>query len=132
MSDYEIPADCRYTAEDEWVRLEDDVLMIGITDYAQQQLGDIVFLELPGPGFELLTGEPFGVIESVKAVADLYAPLNAVVIEANSTLEDSPELANASCYEDGWILLAAPGDLEEYEALMDADAYRAYVKERED
>ncbi len=132
MSDYEIPVDCRYTKEDEWVRLEDDQLLIGITDYAQQQIGDIVLLELPAPGFALHTGEPFGVIESVKAVSDLYAPVNGEVIEANSTLEDAPELAYASCYEEGWILLAAPSDLAEYEALMDADAYRAYVKERED
>ena len=132
MADYEIPRNNRYTKEDEWVRLEGDRLVIGITDYAQKQLGDIVFLELPGTGFALRAGQPFGVVESVKAVSDLHAPLDGEVIESNSALEDAPELANSSCYEQGWLLTASASDPSAYEALMDADAYTAYIEERGD
>ena len=131
MAEYEIPRNCRYTKHDEWVRLEDDRLVIGLTDYAQKQLGDIVFLELPDAGLALQAGEPFGVVESVKAVSDLYAPVDGEVLESNPALEDAPELANSSCYDEGWLLKATASDSSAYDALMDADAYAAYVAERE-
>jgi glycine cleavage system H protein len=132
LADYEIPENCRYTRDDEWVRQEGDRLVIGITDYAQKQLGDIVFLELPETGFELKTGKPFGVVESVKAVSDLCAPIDGEVIESNPALEDAPERVNTDCYDTGWILTASPSDPSAYEALMDAKAYRHYVADRED
>jgi len=131
VSDYEFPAENWYTQEDEWVRVENDRVVIGVTDYAQQQLGDVVFLELPEPGDELKQGEPFGVIESVKAVSDLFAPVTGEVLERNTSLEESPELVNESCYDAGWILALAPADESEFEGLMDANAYREYVEERE-
>jgi glycine cleavage system H protein len=130
LTSYDFPNDCRYTKEDEWVRQDDDYIVLGITDYAQQELGDIVFLEMPEVGSEISAGEPFGVIESVKAVSELYAPLSGIVVEANSTLLETPELVNESCYEDGWILRIEPTDADEYDSLMDANEYREYVDER--
>lgn len=132
MADYEFPTECRYTQEDEWVRMEDEGATIGVTDYAQQQLGDVVFLELPSPGDEIKQGEAFGVIESVKAVSDLYAPITGTVLETNSLLEEKPELVNESCYEDGWLLVVEPASPEELDGLMNAAAYSGYVAERED
>ena len=131
MADYELPTENWYTQEDEWVRVDSDRVVIGITDYAQQLLGDVVFLELPTVGDELKQGEPFGVIESVKAASDLFAPITGEVLEANTALADSPELVNESCYDSGWILAISPTDESEFENLMDARAYRAYVEERE-
>jgi len=131
LADYEFPAENWYTQEDEWVRIDHDRVVIGVTDYAQQLLGDVVFLELPEVGHELKQGEPFGVIESVKAVSDLFAPITGEVLEANSALSDSPELVNESCYDSGWILTIAPSDESEFESLMNARAYRAYVEERD-
>jgi len=132
LATYHFPEDCRYTKEDEWVRPDGDHLVVGVTDYAQSQLGDVVFLEIPEPGSEVNAGEPFGVIESVKAVSELYAPLTGTVVERNAELEETPELVNESCYEDGWIMKLAPGDPADVETLMTAEAYRAYVDERED
>ena len=132
MADYELPAECRYTREDEWVRVEGDRATIGVTDYAQQQLGDVVFVELPKPGDTIVQGEPFGVIESVKAVSDLYAPLDGTVVEANADLEETPERVNEGCYTAGWLLVIEPSKPEQLEALMDAGAYGGYVAERED
>jgi glycine cleavage system H protein len=132
LAQYTFPTECFYTKEDEWVRVDDDRTHIGITDYAQQQLGDVVFVELPGPGDEIKQGEPFGVIESVKAVSDLYAPVTGRVVEANAALEESPELANESCYEDGWLLAIEPADEAEFEGLMNAREYGAYVTERDE
>ena len=131
MADYEFPTENWYTQEDEWVRIDSDRVVIGVTDYAQQLLGDVVFLELPAAGHELKQGEPFGVIESVKAVSDLFAPITGEVLETNTALADSPELVNESCYDSGWILAIAPSDESEFENLMDARAYRAYVEERD-
>ena len=131
MADYEFPTENWYTQEDEWVRVDQDRVVIGVTDYAQQLLGDVVFLELPAPGDELKQGEPFGVIESVKAVSDLYAPVTGAVLEANTALTDNPEFVNESCYDSGWLLALAPTDESEFENLLDARAYRSYVEERE-
>ena len=131
MSDLSIPEDLRYSEQDEWARGDGERIVVGITDYAQQQLGDVVFVELPEVGRRIEAGEPFGVIESVKAVSDLYAPISGEVIEVNEQLADRPELVNAECYGEGWMLVlrAEPGATD---ALMDAAAYRKHVEARED
>ncbi len=130
VSDYEIPEELRYSAEDEWVRLEGNRATLGISDYAQQQLGDVVFVELPKPGRRVAVGESFGVIESVKAVSELYAPVAGEVVETNATLEDRPEAVNESCYGEGWICVIAVEGEEALESLLDASAYTAHVQER--
>jgi len=131
-SEYDVPSECLYTREDEWVRMEDAVARIGITDYAQDQLGDVVFVELPEVGTRVAQGETFGSIESVKAVSDLFAPISGEVLEVNTALADSPEVVNESCYEDGWMLAIAPSDPEELEGLLSADAYVQFIKERQE
>ena len=124
----EIPAELRYTTEDEWLRLEaDGTVTVGITDYAQSQLGDIVFVELPEVGRSIERGQPFGVVESVKAVSDLYMPIDGEVVARNDVLEQSSELVNSAPYTDGWIIRIRPGDTAQVEALMTADAYRAQL-----
>ena len=130
MADYDIPQELRYTREDEWVRLEGERVVLGVTDYAQQQLGDIVFVELPAVGATLERGEPFGVVESVKAVADLFGPVSGRVVEVNATLADQPELLNQDCYGDGWMLVLEPDDPAEIEDLLPASDYRQHVKDR--
>ena len=130
MADYDFPESLRYTAEDEWVRVEDGRVTVGVSDYAQQQLGDVVFVELPEVGARFAQGAAFGVIESVKAVSDLYAPVTGEVIEVNEALGDQPELVNESCYENGWMLVLAPSDPGEAQGLLDAAAYRKHVEER--
>jgi glycine cleavage system H protein len=132
VPEYEIPDQLRYSTEDEWVRDDGDCLVIGISDYAQQQLGDIVFVELPEVGATLDRGEPFGVIESVKAVSDLYAPISGEVIAVNEELGDRPEAVNEDCYGDGWIVSVRPLDPEEVDALLDAQAYLKHVADREE
>jgi glycine cleavage system H protein len=132
MAEYELPEECFYTREDEWVRHEGSVAYIGVTDYAQDQLGDIVFVELPEVGATVSQGETFGVIESVKAVSDLYAPLSGEVVEVNTDLAETPEAINESCYGDGWLLAIAPSDTGELDTLMNAPDYAQYIKERQD
>ena len=132
MAEYDLPEEVFYTKEDEWVRADEERWVIGITDYAQQQLGDVVFVELPEVGGELQVGESFGVIESVKAVSDLFAPVSGKVIETNPDLEETPELVNESPYDSGWFLAVEPGDPNQVEGLMHAVAYRDYIAERED
>jgi glycine cleavage system H protein len=132
VAEYEFPEDCRYTAEDEWVRPEGDLLRVGISDYAQQQLGDIVFVELPATDAIIETGKAFGVIESVKAVSDLFAPVSGTVAETNPALEDAPEQVNENCYGDGWLLKLRPADAAAIDDLMDAESYRKYVADRQD
>ena len=130
MADYEIPAELHYTREDEWCRIEGNRVVIGVTDYAQQQLGDVVFVEVPAVGTTVERGEPFGVIESVKAVSDLYAPVSGEVVEVNADLADRPEQVNEDCYGDGWMIaiqIADDADLSEH---LDAAAYRRHVEER--
>ena len=133
MADYLIPDELAYTAEDEWVRRDgdSDEVVIGVTDFAQSQLGDIVFVEFPDAGAATEAGTPFGTIESVKAVSDLFAPLTGEVIEINEALEDAPELVNEACYGDGWLIKLRVSDPAELDGLMDASAYRASVTERE-
>ena len=131
MADYEIPDELRYSEEDEWARAEDDDrVVVGITDYAQQQLGDIVFVELPELGATYDKGNPFGVVESVKAVSDLCAPLSGEIVEVNQELADRPEAVNENCYQHGWMVVFAPSDPDELTTLLDAEAYRKYVDER--
>jgi glycine cleavage system H protein len=130
LADYEIPDDLRYSDEDEWARPEDDCVVFGITDYAQQQLGDIVFVELPQVGNRFAKGDAFGVIESVKAVSDIYAPISGEVVSVNEDLADRPELVNADCYGSGWLCTIQPDDEVELESLLDAKAYRTHVEER--
>jgi len=132
LADYDIPADIHYTREDEGIRVEGDRVVLGVSDYAQQQLGDIVFVELPEIGTTLTPGEPFGVIESVKAVSDLYSPVAGEVVGINGDLIDRPEIVNESCYADGWLIEIGGVDPEEVEKLLDAEAYGSYVEERSD
>jgi len=130
VADYDIPAELRYTREDEWVRIEGERVVLGISDYAQQQLGDVVFVELPAVGATIERGEPFGVVESVKAVADLFGPVSGRVVESNAVLADQPELVNQDCYGDGWLLVVEPDDPGELEDLLVAASYRQHVKDR--
>jgi glycine cleavage system H protein len=130
LSVYEIPDDLRYSEEDEWARVEDGRVVVGITDYAQQQLGDIVFVELPEVGATYDKGNPFGVVESVKAVSDLCAPLSGEIIEVNQELVDRPEAVNEDCYDVGWMVVFAPSDPAELGTLLDAEAYLKLVDER--
>jgi glycine cleavage system H protein len=131
VSEYNLPEQCRYTRDDEWVLdTGEDRYLVGITDYARQQLGDIVFVELPEIGARLRAGDSFGVIESVKAVSDLYAPISGQVVEINPELADRPESVNESCYTEGWMLSVNPSDASDFEGLLDADGYRRHVDER--
>lgn len=121
-----LPEDLKYTKSHEWVRTEDDTATIGVTDHAQEELGDVVFVELPSVGESFETGETFGTVESVKAVSDLYAPIAGEVVEANTALEDSPEKINEDPYGEGWIVkLKTSGSPEnllsaaEYERVME-------------
>ncbi len=120
----EIPSDLRYRDSHEWVRLEDDGTgVVGISDHAQGELGDMVFIELPAPGTSYEQGEACAVVESVKAASDIYAPLSGEVIKANGELEDSPELVNSDPYGEGWLFRMAPSDSSQIDGLMDAEAY---------
>ncbi|GHC27243.1 glycine cleavage system protein GcvH [Aidingimonas halophila] len=124
-----IPSNLRYTDSHEWVLDNGDgTATLGITDHAQEALGDVVFVELPEVGRELETGEEFGVIESVKAASDLYSPLTGEVVEINDALEDAPEAINESPYEDGWVAKVQLSDREQLESLLDADAYSRIVE----
>jgi glycine cleavage system H protein len=130
LADYEIPSDLRFSREDEWVRDDGDQVVVGISDYAQQQLGDIVFVELPEVGASLARGDSFGVIESVKAVSELYAPVSGTVVAINGDLEERPEIVNESCHADGWLIAIGNVDPAEIELLLAADDYRQHVADR--
>ncbi|GBD14789.1 Glycine cleavage system H protein [bacterium HR25] len=123
------PSDRRYTREHEWVKVEDQVGTVGITDYAQDQLGDIVYVRLPEVGTQVRQMEPFGEIESVKAVSDLYAPVSGEVIEVNAALEERPELVNQSPYGEGWMIRVRLSDPSELDSLMTAEEYDRYTAE---
>jgi len=131
VADYEIPDELRYTQDDEWVRREGDEVVIGVTDFAQSQLGDVVFVELPEVGSSTEAGAAFGTIESVKAVSDLFAPITGEVIAVNEALEERPETVNESCYGDGWLIRLRPQDEAELDALLEAETYRRSVAERD-
>ena len=123
----EFPANLRYTKEHEWARQEGNRVVVGITDYAQKELGDVVFVELPEVGTPIAATDTFGVVESVKAVSDLYAPVSGTIVEANIILEDQPELVNASPYGQGWMVVIEAVHLEELQQLLTATEYQAYV-----
>ena len=124
------PAKLRYSEHDEWARIEEDEVITGITDYAQDQLSDIVYVELPEVGDQFDKGEPYGVVESVKAASDVYMPAAGEVVEVNSELEDTPEIVNEDPYGKGWFVRIKPVDLADLDELMDAEAYRAHVDAR--
>jgi glycine cleavage system H protein len=121
----QLPDDLRYASTHEWVRVDGDRATIGITDHAQHELGDVVYLDLPAVGRTFRSGAAFGSIESVKAVSDLYAPISGEVLEVNQPLLDSPELVNSDPYGAGWMLAIRIAELAELDALMDASAYEA-------
>ena len=125
----EFPEELKYTAEHEWVLVEGDLAVIGITDFAQDSLGDVVFVELPEVGTKVTTGKAFGVVESVKAVSDVYAPVSGTVVESNEELPDAPEILNTSPYGDGWMIKIRMSDPGELDGLMDAAAYQAHIAE---
>ena len=124
-----VPTDLRYTREHEWVRVEDGVATVGITAHAADQLGDVVFVELPSVGATVSAGRTFGVVESVKAVSDLFAPVSGAVVAANGELGARPELANADPYGEGWMIRISVSDAGELDALLDAAAYEALIAE---
>jgi len=124
----EIRSDLRYTKEHEWAQNKGGIVTIGITDYAQSELGDIVFVELPEAGETCTVGGTFGVIEAVKTVADLYAPVGGEVSEVNTELNDHPELVNKDPYGKGWMIKIKASNLKELDALMDADAYKKMIE----
>ena len=121
------PADLRYDKEHEWVRVEDDTAVIGISDYAQDQLGEVVYVDLPSVGDDLVAGETFGEIESVKSVSELYAPVSGTVVEVNDDLDGAPETINSDPYGGGWMVKVRMGDPAEADGLMSADDYEAFV-----
>jgi glycine cleavage system H protein len=123
-----IPDDLNYTAEHEWLRAEGDQIRVGITDYAQDALGDIVFVSLPEVGAQLTAGQAFGEVESTKSVSDVYAPVAGTVTARNESLEATPELVNSDPYGDGWLILITPSDGTS-EGLLDAAGYAAHVAE---
>jgi glycine cleavage system H protein len=125
------PSDYRYTKDHEWIKVEGTNGTIGITDYAQQQLGDVVFVELPKVGAKLKAGATFGSVESVKAVSDIYSPVSGEVIEINSALGDAPEKINSDPHGTAWLIKARLDDPKEVASLMDAVAYQAYVAEKD-
>jgi glycine cleavage system H protein len=124
MAQFEYPEDLRYTAEHEWVRRAGDVVRVGITAYAQDALGDIVYLQLPAVGDVVNAGSPCGEIESTKSVSDVYAPVDGTVTAVNDALDASPELVNSDPYGDGWLFELQPQDPAALDGLLDADGYR--------
>ena len=126
----QVPADLKYTREHEWAKVDGDLARIGITAFAQEQLGDVVFVELPKVGAKVTAMQTFGVVESVKAVSDLLAPISGEIVAVHQALEEHPEWVNEDPYDRGWIVCVQPEDLEGYDSLMSAQEYRKYVEER--
>ena len=124
-----VPSELRYSREHEWVRVDGNVARIGITDFAQESLGDVVFVQLPDAGLDVVAGASAAEIESTKSVSDVYVPLSGVVHTVNDALVGAPELVNQDPYGDGWILEVALSDPTELDALLDADAYRELIGE---
>ncbi len=118
-----LPEDVKYATDHEWARVEGDEVVIGLADYAQDQLGDIVFVELPGEGDSFDKGEEFGTVESVKAVSELYMPLGGEIVAVNEALEDDPALVNTDPYGEGWLIRIKPADMSELDGMLDKAAY---------
>ena len=126
------PDDLRYTREHEWARTKGANVVVGITEFAQDQLGDVVYLELPDVGDEVKKGDSFGVVESTKAVSELFAPVTGKVVEVNDPLSDAPETVNEDPYEEGWMIVVEASDPKELAELMDAPTYRKFVEEEQE
>lgn len=124
-----IPSDCKYTKEHEWIRVDNSSATVGITEYAQHQLGDVVFVELPEEGDATNKGEALGVVESVKAVSDIYAPVSGEISEVNTALKNTPETINTDCYDGAWMVKIDMANLEELDDLLTAEQYAAYLAE---
>jgi glycine cleavage system H protein len=127
-----LPKELKYAPSHEWVRVEGDIATVGITDFAQNALGDVVYVELPEVGDELHSNDEAGVVESVKAASDIYTPLTGTVVAINEELEDAPEMINRNPYHDGWFFKIRIADAEELEALLDAEEYSASLEEESD
>ncbi len=128
----DFPEELKYTKEHQWARLEEDSIVVGITNYAQESLGEIVYVELPEEGTKVSQSEAFGVVESTKAVSDLYAPVSGSIIEINDTILDNPELINEDPYEDGWMIKIEMSDSKELENLISAADYATFIEEEMD
>jgi glycine cleavage system H protein len=124
-----LPDDVRYTSDHEWVRLEGDRVRVGITDYAQDALGDVVYVQVPTVGTPVKAGTSFGEVESTKSVSDVYAPVTGEIVEVNDDLVDAPERLNEDPYGDGWICVIALSDAGELDGLLDVDRYRALIEQ---
>lgn len=127
----EFPDNLKYTKEHEWARLEGTRVVVGITDFAQDELGDVVFVELPEPDTEVEAMGTFGVVESVKAVSDLFSPISGTVVEVNTDLEERPELVNQSPYDDGWMIVIDASNPDDVQQLMGAAEYQAYLQQEQ-
>jgi glycine cleavage system H protein len=123
----EFPPHLKYTKEHEWARIEGNRVVVGITDFAQEELGDVVFVELPEVGTSVEVAGTFGVVESVKAVSDLYAPVSGTIVEVNLVLEDRPELVNQSPYGEGWMIVIEMSNTETVQQLLSAEEYQTYI-----
>lgn len=131
IGELHLPDDVRYTEDHEWARPQGEKTRVGISDYAQDQLGDIVYVELPKEGDSFEKGAEFGTVESVKAVAELYMPIGGEILSVNTALEESPELVNKSPYGDGWMIEVEPGDPAEFDTLMTKNIYLKTLKGKE-
>jgi glycine cleavage system H protein len=127
MTESTIPAHLRYTEDHEWIEIEDDVATVGITDYAQGELGDVVYVELPEIGEKAVQGKAFGLVEAVKTVADLYAPVSGEILEINHHLSQNPGLLNQSPYDEGWVIKIRVADPAEMDSLLDHEGYAAHI-----
>ncbi|MGY6562527.1 MAG: glycine cleavage system protein GcvH [Luteibaculaceae bacterium] len=121
------PNDFRYTKDHEWIKKDGDVLWVGITDFAQSELGDIVYVEIETEGESLNAEDVFGTVEAVKTVSDLFMPVSGKILEVNEALVSAPETVNQDCYEAGWMIKIAPDNMDDFEALMDAAGYKAHI-----
>ena len=124
-----VPKELRYSQEHEWARVEGNTVRIGITDFAQSELGDIVFVELPEIGAQLTANEPFGSVESVKTVSELYAPISGKVVAVNEELNDNPEYVNESPYDKAWMIVIEPSDMSEVDSLLTAEQYEQMINQ---
>jgi len=125
------PKDLKYDREHEWVRVDGDVAIIGISEFAQDQLGEVVYVDLPAVGDEIIAGESFGEVESVKSVSELFSPLSGDIVEVNEALGDAPETVNEDCYGDGWMVKLKMADPAQTDDLMSADEYEAFIAEED-
>jgi len=122
------PEDLRYTSEHEWARREGDSVRVGITHFAQDSLGDIVYVDIPGPGTAVNSGQPFGEVESTKSVSDLFSPVSGEIVERNGALEEAPELVNQDPYGEGWMVVIKPSNIADFDTLLSSGDYKALVE----